>query len=107
MLPDPAGGAKASERRLAGCRFSAPSTAPRPTFAVIDSSAILIPLRGHTYLDFVQKNANAIAALLVLVVIGVAGRGALILVSTLGWFVAGEEPTLDQRDTVMKIPGRQ
>ncbi len=75
--------------------------------AVISVSAILIPLRGHTYLDFVQKNMGAIVALLVLGAIGVAVGGALLLFPTLGWFVVGEEPTPDQRDSVRKIPGRQ
>ena len=80
-------------------------------FAVIDASAILIPLRGHTSAsasaDFAQKNTATVAVLVTLGIIAVAVGGALILAPTLRWYVPGDEPTPVQRDAAMKLAGRQ
>jgi adenylate cyclase len=75
--------------------------------AVLDASAILIPLRGHTYVDFAAKNTPTVIVMVVFGTIGVAVAGALSLVPTLRWFVAGDEPTPQQRDVAMRLPGRQ
>jgi adenylate cyclase len=79
--------------------------------AVISVSAILIPLRGHTSVaanvDFAEKNTTAVVVLVVLGTISVAIADVLSLAPTLRWFVAGDEPTGDQRDAAMKLPGRQ
>ena len=45
--------------------------------------------------------------LVVLGTISVAIADVLSLAPTLRWFVAGDEPTGDQRDAAMKLPGRQ
>jgi class 3 adenylate cyclase len=79
--------------------------------AVIDAAAILIPLRGHTSVaadvDFVEKNTAVMVALVALGIVGVAVAGSLSLAPTLRWYVAGDEPTPEQRDAALKIPGRQ
>ncbi|OBG27985.1 cyclase [Mycobacterium sp. 852002-51057_SCH5723018] len=79
--------------------------------AVIDAAAILIPLRGHTSVavstDFVEKNTVAVLALVALGMAGVAVGGVLNLAPTLRWYVAGDEPTDEQRQAAMKMPGRQ
>jgi len=79
--------------------------------AVIDAAAILIPLRGHTAVaadvDFVQKNTVVVVVLVALGIVGVAVAGVLCLAPTLRWYVAGDEPTQEQRDAAMKIAGRQ
>jgi adenylate cyclase len=75
--------------------------------AVISVSAILIPLRGHTSVDFAEKNTIAVVLLVVLGIISVAVGDVLSLAPTLRWFVAGDEPTREQRDAAMKLPGRQ
>lgn len=75
--------------------------------AVVDASAILIPLRGHTYVDFAQKNMAAVLVLVVLGIIGVALGGVLILAPTLRWYVPGHEPTPQQREAAIKLGGRQ
>ena len=75
--------------------------------AVIDVSAILVPLRGHTYVDFAEKNLAVVLVLVLLGTIGVAVAGALSLTPTLRWYVAGDEPTPEQREGAMKLPGRQ
>jgi adenylate cyclase len=75
--------------------------------AVISASAILIPLRGHTSVDFAETNTTAVVVLVVLGTISVAVGGALSLARTLRWFVVGVEPTSDQRDAAMKLAGRQ
>lgn len=79
--------------------------------AVIEAAAILIPLRGHTSVgvnvDFAQHNTWSVVLLIVLGIIGVSAAGFLSLVSTLRWFVPGDEPTQAQRDAAMKLPGRQ
>jgi adenylate cyclase len=75
--------------------------------AVISASAILIPLRGHTSVDFAEKNTPAVVVLVVLGTISVAVGGVLSLAPTLRWFVAGEVPTSSQRDATMKLAGRQ
>ena len=75
--------------------------------AVISVSAILIPLRGHTSVDFAERNTTAVVVLVVLGTISVAIADVLSLAPTLRWFVARDEPTRDQRDAAMKLPGRQ
>ena len=79
-------------------------------FAVIGASAILIPLRGHTgaaNADFAERNTATVAVLVSLGTIAASVGGALILAPTLRWYVAGDEPTPEQRDAVIKIAGRQ
>lgn len=76
-------------------------------FAVLGASAILIPLRGHTSTDFVEKNTAVMAALIVLGTIGVAVGGVASIAPTLRWYSAGDEPTPDQQDTAIKLAGRQ
>jgi adenylate cyclase len=79
--------------------------------AVVDAAAILIPLRGHTSVganaDFAEKNTAAVAVIVSLGIAGVAVAGALSLAPNLRWYVAGDEPTPEQREAAMKIPGRQ
>lgn len=79
--------------------------------AVGEAAAILIPLRGHTSVgvnaDFARQNTGPVLALIALGIVGVAVAGALSLAPTLRWYVAGEEPTPEQRDAVMKLVGRQ
>jgi adenylate cyclase len=75
--------------------------------AVIDVAAILIPLRGHTSVHFEEKNLVIIVVLVVLATIAVGIAGAYSLAPTLGWFLAGDEPTKDQREAAMKLAGRQ
>jgi adenylate cyclase len=75
--------------------------------AVLDVAAIFIPLRGHTSVRFEERNLAVIAVLVVLATIAVAVAGAFSLAPTLRWFLAGEEPTKDQRDAAMKLEGRQ
>nr|WP_082978684.1 adenylate/guanylate cyclase domain-containing protein [Mycobacterium sp. 1081908.1] len=79
--------------------------------AFVDAAAILIPLRGHTSVapsaDFVEKNTAVMLALVTVGVAGVAVAGALNLTPTLRWYVAGDEPTREQREAAMKMPGRQ
>jgi adenylate cyclase len=78
--------------------------------AVIDAAAILIPLRGlsvATNVDFAEKNTAAVVVLVALGIVGVAVAGVLNLAPTLRWYVAGDEPTPQQRDAAMKIAGRQ
>ena len=45
--------------------------------------------------------------LVALGIVGVAVAGALSLAPTLRWYVAGDEPTPEQREAAMKLPGRQ
>ncbi|HWS93352.1 MAG TPA: adenylate/guanylate cyclase domain-containing protein, partial [Mycobacterium sp.] len=76
--------------------------------AVIDAGAILIPLRGRTSVAaYVEKNTAVMVVLVALGIVGVAVAGALSLAPTLRWYVAGDEPTPQQRDAAMKIAGRQ
>ncbi|OBG37739.1 adenylate/guanylate cyclase domain-containing protein [Mycobacterium sp. E3198] len=79
--------------------------------AVIDAAAILIPLRGHTSVaanvDFAEKNTAVVLVLVALGIVGVAAAGAVTLRPTLRWYVAGAEPTQQQREAAMKIVGRQ
>ena len=79
--------------------------------AVIDAAAILIPLRGQTSVaanvDFAEKNTPVVLVLVALGTIGVAVAGVVILAPTLRWYVAGQEPTPEQREAAMKIVGRQ
>ncbi len=75
--------------------------------AVLDASAVLIPLRGHTYVDFAEKNMALVSVLVVLGTVGVAVGGALLLAPTLRWFVPGDEPTPRQREAAIKLGGRQ
>jgi class 3 adenylate cyclase len=75
--------------------------------AVLDVAAILIPLRGHTSVHFEEKNLVVVVVLVVLAIIAVGIAGACSLVPTLRWFLAGDEPTKDQREVAMKLAGRQ
>lgn len=79
--------------------------------AVIEASAILIPLRGQTSaaanVDFAEKNTTLLVVLVLLGTLFVAVAGALSLAPTLRWYVAGQEPTVEQRDGAMKLAGRQ
>ncbi|MFZ1178025.1 MAG: adenylate/guanylate cyclase domain-containing protein [Mycobacterium sp.] len=79
--------------------------------AVVDAAAILIPLRGHTSVganvDFAEKNTPVVVVLVGLGTIGVAVAGVMSLRPTLRWYVAGDEPTQQQREAAMKIAGRQ
>jgi class 3 adenylate cyclase len=78
--------------------------------AVIDSAAILIPLRGSsvaTNVDFFEKYRAAVVVFVALGIVGVAVAGVLNLAPTLRWYVAGDEPTPQQRDAALKIAGRQ
>ncbi|HZC54121.1 MAG TPA: adenylate/guanylate cyclase domain-containing protein, partial [Mycobacterium sp.] len=79
--------------------------------AVIDASAILIPLRGHTSVaadvDFAQKNTTTVVVLVAAGIIGVAVAGMVSVAPTLRWYAAGDHPTEEQREAAMKIAGRQ
>lgn len=76
-------------------------------FAAIDTVAILVPLRGHTYTDFAEKNMAGVLVLMALGVCFVAVAGAMSLAPTVRWFAVGAEPTAQQRDVAMKLAGRQ
>ena len=104
----------AAETRKSAGRLSteyAASLALAYFVAVIDASAILIPLRGHTSVsvnaDFVENNTVAVLVLVALGMVGVAVGGVLNLAPTLRWYAAGDEPTEQQREAAMKMPGRQ
>jgi adenylate cyclase len=75
--------------------------------AVIDIAAILIPLRGHTSVHFEEKNQVAVVVLVVLATVAVGIASAFSLAPTLRWFLAGDEPTKDQREAAMNLAGRQ
>ncbi|MHA7648407.1 adenylate/guanylate cyclase domain-containing protein [Mycobacterium sp. ML4] len=79
--------------------------------AVVDAAAILIPLRGRTPTladaDFAEKNTGLVVLLVMLGTVSVAIAGRLILGPTLRWYVAGDQPTPEQRDAAMKLAGRQ
>ncbi|OOK79108.1 polysaccharide deacetylase family protein [Mycobacterium kansasii] len=60
--------------------------------AVLDASAVLVPLRGHTYVDFAEKNMVLVSVLVVLGTVGVAVGGVLLLAPTLRWFVPATSP---------------
>ncbi|WP_369803266.1 adenylate/guanylate cyclase domain-containing protein [Mycobacterium sp. E2699] len=78
---------------------------------IFDAAAILIPLRGHTSVaanaSFAQKNTTVMVVLVAFGVAGVALAGARNLAPTLCWYVAGDEPTPEQREAAMRMPGRQ
>jgi class 3 adenylate cyclase len=79
--------------------------------AVVEAAAILIPLRGHTSVganaDFARQNTVPVVLLIVLGIVSVAVAGAVSLAPTVRWFVAGDEPTPQQREAVMRLAGRQ
>lgn len=79
--------------------------------AALDAVAILIPLRGHlsatANTDFAKQNTGFVALLILLGLATVAVGGTILLAPTLDWFVAGQEPTAEQRDNAMKLGGRQ
>lgn len=79
--------------------------------AVIDAAAILIPLRGHTpgvaSADFAARNTGFVAFLIIVAMIVVAIAGTVLIAPTLRWYVAGDEPTPEQREATMKLAGRQ
>lgn len=75
--------------------------------AVIDVAAIMIPLRGHTSIGFAEKNMPAVVMVCVLGTICVAVAGVLSMVPTLRWFLAGDEPTTQQRDAAITLGARQ
>jgi adenylate cyclase len=108
-LRAPAAGQRKSARRLS--IEYAIALALAYILAVIDAAAILIPLRGHTSVAanvaLAEKNTAVVAALVALGIVAVAVAGSLSLAPTLRWYVAGDEPTPEQRDVAMKIPGRQ
>ena len=105
----PAAGQRKSARRLS-IQYAI-QLAAAYALAVIDAAAILIPLRGHTSVAadvyFVQKNTVVMVVLVALGIVGVAVAGVLSLAPTLRWYVAGDEPTQEQRDATMKIAGHQ
>ncbi|OBI84231.1 adenylate/guanylate cyclase domain-containing protein [Mycobacterium sp. 1245805.9] len=79
--------------------------------AVLDTAAILIPLRGRTSVaanaDFAEKNTAVVMVLVALGIVGVTVGGALNLAPSLRWYVAGDAPSQEQRAAAMKMPGRQ
>jgi hypothetical protein len=79
--------------------------------AVVEAAAILIPLRGHTSVgadaDFARQNTVPVVLLVVLGIVSVAVAGAVSLAPTVRWYIAGDEPTPQQREAVMKLAGRQ
>jgi len=75
--------------------------------AVIDVAAIMIPLRGNTSIDFAEKNTAVVTLLVVLGICGVALAGVVSIAPTLRWFLAGDEPTTEQRDAAIKLSARQ
>lgn len=79
--------------------------------AVIDASAILIPLRGHTSagmdVDFAQKYTTTVLLLVAAGIVSVAVAGVVILAPSLQWYAAGKEPNREQREAAMKLVGRQ
>src|ERR1700744_760357 len=79
--------------------------------AVIDASAILIPLRGHTSVgadaDFAQKNTATVVVLVALGIAAVAVAGVVSIRPTVRWFAPGHEPDAEQREAVVKLAGRQ
>lgn len=110
----PRSGGRAPGQRKSARRLSieyAFALALAYVLAVVDAAAILIPLSGHTSIaanaDFAEKNTAAVVLLVALGIVGVAVAGALNLAPTLSWYVAGDEPTDEQRAAAMKIPGRQ
>ncbi|MEB4211995.1 adenylate/guanylate cyclase domain-containing protein [Mycobacterium sp. 94-17] len=79
--------------------------------AAVAAAAILIPLRGHTSVganaDFARQNTVTVVLLIVLGIVSVAVGGAVSLAPTARWYVAGDEPSPQQREAVMKLPGHQ
>src|ERR1700761_4273097 len=75
--------------------------------AVIDVAAILVPLRGHLYVNSTDKFTAVAVVLVVLSTIGVAVGGVLLLAPNLRWFIAGKDPTTQQRDAAIRLPVRQ
>ncbi|WP_068180787.1 adenylate/guanylate cyclase domain-containing protein [Mycobacterium sp. UM_CSW] len=79
--------------------------------AVLDTAAILIPLRGRTSVaanvDFAEKNTAVVMVLVALGIVGVTVGGALNLAPSLRWYVVGDAPSQEQRAAAMKMPGRQ
>ncbi len=74
---------------------------------LLDASAILVPLSGHTSATFSHRDTVTVVALGVLGTVGVAAAGVLNLAPTLRWFVAGEEPSPAQREAAMKLARHQ
>jgi adenylate cyclase len=108
-LRAPAAGRRKSARRLS--IEYAIALALSYLLGVFDAAAILIPLRGLTSMaktaDFAQRNTPVMAVLVSLGTVAVAVGGVASLAPTLRWYVAGEEPTPEQREAATKIPGRQ
>jgi adenylate cyclase len=75
--------------------------------AALDIAAILLPLRGHTSVNFGLRNSALLVVLVVLSTVGVAVAGAVSLAPTLHWFAAGADPTSEQRDAAIKLGARQ
>ncbi|MBW0018802.1 MAG: adenylate/guanylate cyclase domain-containing protein [Mycobacterium sp.] len=67
----------------------------------------MIPLRGNTSIDFAEKNTAVVTLLVVLGICGVALAGVVSIAPTLRWFLAGDEPTTEQRDAAIKLSARQ
>ncbi len=108
-LRAPAAGRRKSARRLK--IDYAIDLALAYILAFVDAAAILIPLRGHTSVaadtDFAQRTTVVMLVLVTLGVAGVAAAGVANLAPTLRWYVAGDEPTPEQREAAMRMPGRQ
>ncbi|BBX63057.1 adenylate/guanylate cyclase domain-containing protein [Mycobacterium saskatchewanense] len=74
---------------------------------LLDASAILIPLGRHAAVALPERRVIVMVALGVLGALCVAVAGALNLAPTLRWFVAGAEPTTEQRDAAMNLARHQ
>jgi len=74
---------------------------------LLDTSAILVPIGGHTSAFFTGHNVVVIVVLGVLGIVGVAVAGMLDLAPTLQWFVAGDQPNPQQRQAAMKLVRHQ
>jgi adenylate cyclase len=106
--------ATASGQRKSARRLSieyAVALAASYLIAAADVAAILIPLRGRTSdpanAGFMEKNTAPLLLLIVVSVVAIGVVGALSLAPTLTWYVAGHEPTTDQREEAIRLAGRQ
>ena len=79
--------------------------------AAVEAAVILIPVRSNIFVaanvGVVQNHTAMVVALIALGIIGVAAAGVFSLAPTLRWYVAGDEPTAEQREAAMKLTGRQ
>ncbi|MFZ1163475.1 adenylate/guanylate cyclase domain-containing protein [Mycobacterium sp.] len=76
-----------------------------------DAAAIVIPLHGQfasqTRAYFSAASLITATVIVVLGTIAVAAGGIANLVPVLRWFVAGQQPTVEQRRSAMRLLGRQ